>query len=143
MVGITRFWPAPAEYWRKPLSLTTRRGTTWTIQMLIFSLLIIQRLYYCKNQKDSAHDIQCRRELHRVQIQPYSMRHFLPNPLSMHYISLDHPKAHEFTNHILQPSVRRRNPACGPQVRQERRCTGGMEWSRSPTGTTGSFPRIL
>ena len=41
--------------------------------------------------------------LHHVQMQRYYMLHLLPYPLSIHYISLDHPKAHELTNHILQP----------------------------------------
>jgi hypothetical protein len=62
-------------------------------------------------------------------------------PFGVHYISRDQPKAHELTNHILHPSPEpsRRSPGA-PSKRLRRRC--GMV-PVSPTGTTGSFPRIL
>ena len=131
----------------KPLSLTMCRGTTAMIQTLVFSLLVVQQLYCCKNKKYSAHDTRGRGQhapnmvLHRVQMQRYYILHLLPNPLSIHYISLDHPKAHKLTNHILQPSPEpclRSQGAPGKTLHR---------WYRmihvSPTGTTASFPRIL
>ncbi len=63
----------------------------------------------------------------------------LPAPL--HYISGDHPNAHELTNHILHPSLEpglRSQGAPGKWL--HRRC--GIV-PVSPTGTTGSLPRIL
>ncbi len=62
-------------------------------------------------------------------------------PSQFHYISLDHPNAHELTNHILHPS---------PEPGLLSPGATGKWWHRwcgivpvSPTGTTCSFPRIL
>ena len=79
--------------------------------------------------------------LHSVQMQRYYMLHLLPKPLSMHCISLDHPKAHELTNHILQPS---QEPGLlSPGAPGKTLCRGYRMVPVSPMGTTGSFPRIL
>ena len=71
----------------------------------------------------------------------HSMLQCAFNPIGFHYISRDQPKAHELTNHILHPSPEpsRRSPGA-PAKRLRRRC--GMV-PVSPTGTTGSFPKIL
>ena len=39
-----------------------------------------------------------------VHMEPFSTRLLAPQPLEIHYMSQDHPKAHELTNHILHPS---------------------------------------
>ena len=60
---------------------------------------------------------------------------------SIHYISRDHPNAHELTNHIPHPSPApgRRSP--GAPGKTLRRWYGMVPVS--PTGTTASFPRML
>ena len=62
-------------------------------------------------------------------------------PPSIHYISRDHPNAHELTNHIPHPSPApgRRSP--GAPGKTFRRWYGMVPVS--PTGTTASFPRML
>ncbi len=64
-------------------------------------------------------------------------------PSQFHYISRDHPNAHELTNHILV-----RHPSPEPGLLSPG--APGKWWRRwcgivpvSPTGTTGSFPRTL
>ena len=61
-------------------------------------------------------------------------------PALLHYISRDHPNAHELTNHIRHPSPEPglRSPGA-PEKWLRRRC--GIV-PVSPTGTTGSLPRI-
>ncbi len=69
------------------------------------------------------------------------MSHCAFNALRFHYISRDHPNAHELTNHILHPSQEpcwRSQGAPGKSVRRR--------WGMvpvSPTGTTGSFPWLF
>ena len=76
----------------------------------IFGPQFILQLHCWKNQMEFAHDIQGRGEhapnmvMQRVQMQTIFMQQLLPKSCPLHYISLDHPKAHELTNHILQPS---------------------------------------
>ena len=74
---------------------------------------------------------------------PFSTRLRAPQPLEIHYMSRDHPKAHELTNHILHPSPAPglRSPPAGAPGNVLRRWCGIVQVS--PTGTTGSLPRIL
>ncbi len=71
----------------------------------------------------------------------HSLLRYAFNPIGLDYISLDQPKAHELTNHILHPSPEpsRRSPGA-PGKRLLMLC-----WMVpvSPTGTTGTFPRKL
>ncbi len=63
--------------------------------------------------------------------------------VDFHYISRDHPNAHELTNYILHPSPEpaRRSPGRpGAPGKRLRRRYGMVPVS--PTGTTCSFPRI-
>ncbi len=64
------------------------------------------------------------------------------NPICLHYLLRDQPKAHELTNHILHPSNEPswRSPSA-PGKRLCMLCSGTVQVS--PTGTTGSFPRIF
>jgi hypothetical protein len=63
------------------------------------------------------------------------------SPLSIHYISQDHPNAHELTNHILHPSPAPGLRSPGAPGKKLRMWCGKVPVS--PTGTTGSFPRIF
>ncbi len=62
-------------------------------------------------------------------------------PSQFHYISRDHPNSHELTNHILHPSPEPGLWSPGSPGKWWRRWCGIV--LVSPTGTTGSFPRIL
>ncbi len=62
-------------------------------------------------------------------------------PSQFHYISRDQPKAHELTNHIRHPSPEPGLLSPGAPGKWWRRWCGIVPLS--PTGTTGSFPRIL
>ena len=64
-----------------------------------------------------------------------------PQPLAIHYMSRDYPKAHELTNHILHPSPAPGLRSPGAPENVLRRWCGIVPVS--PTGTTGSLPRIL
>ena len=68
-------------------------------------------------------------------------RLMLKPPAPLHYISRDHPNAHELTNHIRHPSPE-------PGLRSPGAPETWLRWwcgivPVSPTGTTGSLPRIL
>ena len=68
-------------------------------------------------------------------------RHLALQSCEIYYMSRDHPNAHEWTNHILHPSPAPglRSPGA-PEKVLRMRC--GIV-PVSPTGTTGSLPRIL
>ena len=53
-------------------------------------------------------------------MEPFSMCRLVFLPLEIHYMSRDHPKAHELTNHILHPSPApgRRSPGAPGNVAQ-------------------------
>ena len=68
-------------------------------------------------------------------------RHTRRRPSQFHYISRDHPNAHELTNHIRHPSPEPGLRSPGAPGKWWRRWCGIVPVS--PTGTTGSFPRIL
>ncbi len=62
-------------------------------------------------------------------------------PSQFDYISRDHPNAHKLTNHIRHPSPEPCMRSPGAPGKWWRRWCGIVPVS--PTGTTGSFPRIL
>ena len=68
-------------------------------------------------------------------------RQTLKPPAPLHYISRDHPNAHELTNHIRHPSPEPGLRSPGAPEKWLRRWCGIVPVS--PTGTTGSLPRIL
>ena len=68
-------------------------------------------------------------------------RQTLTPPAPPHYISRDHPNAHEFKNHIRHPSQEPGLRSPGAPGKWLRRWCGMVRLS--PTGTTGNFPRIL
>jgi len=68
-------------------------------------------------------------------------RQTLKPPAPLHYISWDHPNAHELTNHIRHPSPEPSLRSPGAQEKWLRRWCGIVPGS--PSGTTGSLPRIL
>ncbi len=66
----------------------------------------------------------------------------MPSPL--HYISRDHPNAHELTSHFRHPSQEPCLRSLGAQEKSLRRRCGIILVSRlSPTGTTCNLPMIL
>ncbi len=79
-----------------------------------------------------------------VHMEPFSKRLRALQPLEIHYMSRDHSKAHELTNHILHPSPApgMRSPGAPGNVLR-RWCGIVPDLPVSPTGTTGSWPRIL
>ena len=68
-------------------------------------------------------------------------RQTLKPPAPLHYISRDNPNAHELTNHIRHPSPEPGLRSPGAQEKWLHRWCGIVPGS--PTGTTGSLPRIL
>ncbi len=68
-------------------------------------------------------------------------RKTLRQPSLFHYSSRDQPIAHELTNHIRHPSPEPGMWSPGAPGKWWRRWCGIVPVS--PTGTTGSFPRIL
>ena len=141
------FWRTPPNYRREAPSLTPHRQTTGTLQRPIFGPQFILPQHCRKNQLEFAQDKQGSREhapnmvMQRGHMEPFSMWHLAPKPVRIHYISRDHPNAHELTNHILHPSPApgRRSP--GAPGKRLRRWCGIVPLS--PTVTTGSFPRIF
>ncbi len=63
------------------------------------------------------------------------------NPIGLHYILQDQPKAHEVTNHILHPSPEPSLLSPGALVKRLCMLCGMVPVSQ--TGITGSFPKIL
>ncbi len=71
----------------------------------------------------------------------HSMLQFAFNPIGLHYILRDQHEAHKLTNYILHPSP---EPSLQSPGAPGKRLL--MLWGMvpvSPTGTRGSFPRIL
>ena len=68
-------------------------------------------------------------------------RQTLKPPAPLHYLSRDHPNAHELTHHIRHPSPEPGLRSLGAPGKWLRRWCGIVPVS--PTGTTGSLPRIL
>ena len=64
-------------------------------------------------------------------------------PSQFHYISWDQPNPLELTNHIRHPSPETGLRSPGAPGKWWRRWCGIASVFVSPTGTTGSFPRIL
>jgi hypothetical protein len=147
MVCAPPFWLTPLRNRRQAPSLTPRRSATRTLRSRIFGPKFISVMPCRKKRAESVQHMQSRRyhgpnmAMHRGHMEPFSMRRRALRPLKIHYMSRDHPKAHELTNHILHPSPApcRRSPAAPGNVL--RRWYGIVPVS--PTGTTGSLPRIL
>ena len=147
MVCVPPFWLTPLQHRRQVPSLTPRRSATRTIRTRTFGPKFISAMHCRKNRAESAQHMQSRRlhgpnmAMHGVCMEHLSMRWRALRPRKIHYMSCDHPKAHELTNHILHPSPApsRRSPGAPENVL--------LRWYRimpvTPMGTTGSFPRIL
>ncbi len=146
MVCIPPFWLTPLRNRRQAPSLTPRRSATRTLRSRIFGPKFISAMHCRKKLAESVQHMQSRRQhgpnmaMHRGHMEHFSMLRRVLQPLKIHYMSRDHPKAHELTNHrdILHPSPApcRRSPGAPENVL--RRWYGMV-----PVGTTGSLPRIL
>jgi len=147
MVCVPPFWLTPLQHRREVPSLNPRRSATRTIRNRTLGTKFICAMHSRKNQAESVLHMQSRRwhgpnmGMHRGRMQHISMRCRALRPVKIHYMSRDQPKAHELTNHILHPSPApiRRSPGAPENVL--RRWYGMVPVS--PTGTTGSLPRIL
>ena len=132
-------------------SLPLRRKSTGPPQSRILGPKLILPMHSRKIQVAVVLDMYIRREQapnmvnYRAHMEPFSMSHFMShsrtvNPPSIHYISRDHPNAHELTNHIPHPSPAPGLRSPGAPGKTLRRWYGMVPVS--PTGTTASFPRI-
>ena len=154
-LAFTRISPPLSENQRTAPSLTPCRGATGTLQTQVQSRIQgtpAQQEEIPKNRMEFAQGVQCKREhapnmammqRERAHMVPFSTWHPVLNPLSVYYISRDHPSAHELTNHIRHPSPAPglRLPGAPGKTFKLRRWNGIVPVS--PTGTTRSLSRIL
>ena len=147
LVGAPPFWLTPPRNRRLAPSLKPRSYTTGTLRSRIFSPKFILPMHCRKNQVELLQGSQSRREhgpnmvMHRVHMEPFSRRLRALQSPEIHYMSRDHPNAHELTNHIRHPSPAPGLRSPGAPGKVLRMWCGIVPVS--PTGTTGSLPRIL
>ncbi len=141
MVCAPPCWPTPPRNRRIAPSFTSCRNTSGTLQSSILNPKFMLLSHCLKNQLELAQDMKSRREdapnmlLHWIHMEPISIVIHAASRTNISWQWL------HITGPSQCPRVDKPHWACSCRERLERDCACGAGWS--PTGTTGSFFRML